>query len=134
MFDHSLVRKEFFSRSLVDLILSRFPISLILGFSSLINAAVLTNGFLKFCQTIISHDHRVHSCTQLNDLYFEQYPNVSFFFSYILVAILASWIELITFIGIITILTIRLSSSLVWTEQRVDDKSLEDVLQSTEQT
>ena len=69
--------------------------SLILGLFSLINASILTNGFLKFCSTILDEDHRLRSCRQLNDLYFEQYPNVSSLFFYMLIAIIFSWIQLI---------------------------------------
>jgi hypothetical protein len=51
------------------------------------------------------------SCTQLNQLFFEQYPHVSFLFVYMLIAIVASWLEWFFFIVIIAILTIRLGSS-----------------------
>ncbi len=78
------------------------------------------------------------SCTQLNDLYFEQYPNVSSLFIYMLIAIIASWIQLIIFIGIITILTIRLGSSFDWSNDNSDDRTEEKpihiVLQSIKQT
>ncbi|CAF1184785.1 unnamed protein product [Rotaria sordida] len=92
------------------LIIPWILISVILGFLALINASILTNGFLKFCSTIISNDKQITSCTQLNQLFFEQYPNVSLFFIYMLIAIIQSWFQLAFFIGIITILIIRLSS------------------------
>ncbi|CAF2514220.1 unnamed protein product [Rotaria sp. Silwood2] len=105
------------------LIIPWFPMSVILGFLALINASILTNGFLKFCSTIISHDNNITSCTQLNQLFFEQYPNVSLFFVYMLVAIIISWFQLAFFIGIITILTIRLSSLLEWSS---DNKQINE--------
>ncbi len=78
------------------------------------------------------------SCTQLNDLFFEQYPNISSFFIYILVSIISSWFQLIFFIGIITILTIRLGSSIDLNDNnndnRIDEKSVNIVMQSMEQT
>jgi hypothetical protein len=80
----------------------------------------------------------VTSCTQLNDLFFEQYPNISSFFIYILVSIISSWFQLIFFIGIITILTIRLGSSIDLNDNnndnRIDEKSVNIVMQSMEQT
>ena len=94
-----------------DLSVSRFPISVILGLFSLVNASILTNGFLKFCSTITSNDRLVHSCLQLNQMFFEQYPHVSFFFLSMLTAIVSSWFQLVFFIGLIGILVIRLGSS-----------------------
>lgn len=88
----------------------RFPISVMLGLFSLINASILTNGFLKFCSTITSSDRLIHSCLQLNQIFFEQYPNVSFFFLSMLTAIVSSWFQLVFFIGLIGILVIRLGS------------------------
>jgi hypothetical protein len=79
----------------------------------------------------------VKSCSQLNDLYFEQYPDVSSLFSYMLIGIISSWIQLIIFIGIITILTIRLGSSFDWSDNndnRMDQQSINIVLQSIKQT
>ncbi|CAF0777264.1 unnamed protein product [Rotaria sp. Silwood1] len=119
------------------LIIPWYPISIILGFFSLINASILTNGFLKFCSTITSHDSRVTSCTQLNQLVFEQYPNVSSFFSYMLLSIIASWVQLAFFIGIITILTIRLGSSFDWSNNNSNEKNKKSsniIMQSIEQT
>lgn len=110
--------------------------SLILGLFSVVNAFILTNGFLKFCSTILSEDHRLTSCRQLNDLYFEQYPHVSSLFFYMLVAIIFSWIQLIFFIGIIAILTIRLGSSIDLSSQhnhRITSKSVRLVNKSTEE-
>ncbi len=78
---------------------------------ALINASILTNGFLKFCSTITSNGSQITSCTQLNQLSFEDYPHVSYFFIYMLLAIIGSWFQLAFFIGIIAILTIRLGSS-----------------------
>jgi len=117
--------------------LTRFPISIILGFFSLINASILTNGFLKFCSTITTNDSRVTSCTQLNQLYFEQYPNVSSFFIYMLLAIILSWLQLAFFIGIITVLTIRLGSSFDWNnnnDNEINEKPINIIMQSMEQT
>lgn len=56
-----------------------------------------------------------------------------------LIAIASSWIQLIFFIGIITILTIRLGSSIDLNNNnnnnnRIDDKSINIVIQSMEQT
>lgn len=85
---------------------------------ALINASILTNGFLKFCSTITSNDARITSCTQLNEIFFEDYPTVSFFFIYMLLTIIASWFQLIFFIGVIAILTIRLGSSFDWNIQQ----------------
>ncbi|CAF0971616.1 unnamed protein product [Rotaria sordida] len=120
------------------LIIPWFPISIILGLFSLINASILTNGFLKFCSTITSNDSRITSCTQLNQLVFEQYPNVSSLFSYMLLAIIASWLQLAFFIGIITILTIRLGSSFDWSNDNNSNeknkKSNNIMMQSIEQT
>lgn len=84
---------------------------------ALINASILTNGFLKFCSTITSNDARINSCTQLNQIFFEDYPTISFFFIYMLLTIIASWFQLTFFIGVIAILTIRLGSSLDWNTQ-----------------
>ncbi|CAF1474930.1 unnamed protein product [Rotaria magnacalcarata] len=92
------------------LIIPWFTMSVILGVLALINASVLTNGFSKFCTTITTNNRHITSCTQLNQIHFEQYPNVSLFFLYMLVAIIESWFQLAFFIGVITILTIRLSS------------------------
>jgi hypothetical protein len=86
---------------------------------ALINASILTNGFLKFCSTITSNGG---SCTQLNQLFFEDYPNVLYFFIYMLIAIISAWFQLVFFIGVISILTIRLSSSYDNTK-RIDEKS-----------
>ncbi|CAF1357912.1 unnamed protein product [Rotaria magnacalcarata] len=116
------------------LIIPWFPISAILGIFSLINASILTNGFLKFCSTVTSNDVRVISCTQLNHLFFEQYPHVSSFFSYMLCAIISSWIQLTFFIGIITILTIRLGSSLDWNHEKRKKPSINIAMKSIEQT
>lgn len=117
--------------------LYRFPISLILGFLALINASILTNGFLKFCSTMTTNDNRITSCTQLNQLFFEQYPNVSLFFLYMLLAIIASWCQLAFFIGVIAILTIRLGSSFDWSNhnnhvnKQIDDKPINTIKQSS---
>ncbi|CAF1398234.1 unnamed protein product [Adineta steineri] len=119
------------------LIIPWFPISIILGFFSLINASILTNGFLKFCTTMTSNDNHINTCTQLNNLYFEQYPNVSSFFMYMLVAIISSWFQLAFFIGIITILTIRLGSSFDRSnndDNKLNGKPNNNLLQSMEQT
>jgi hypothetical protein len=102
---------------------------------ALINASILTNGFLKFCSTITSNDGRITSCTQLNQLFFEQYPNVSLLFIYMLLAIIASWFQLAFFIGVIAILTIRLSSSFDWSSNdntQIDEKSISTIKQSVE--
>ena len=115
MFDYSMVREWRLRLIFASPTLStRFPISIILGFFSLINASILTNGFLKFCSTITSNDSRITSCAQLNQFYFEQYPNIVSLFVYMLLAIIVSWFQLAFFIGIIAILTIRLSSSFDW--------------------
>jgi hypothetical protein len=74
------------------------------------------------------------SCTQLNQLFFENYPNVSAFFIYMLLAIIASWFQLAFFIGIITILTIRLGSSFDWNDKQIDDKPVTMIMQTLEQT
>jgi hypothetical protein len=109
--------------------------SIILGFLALINASILTNGFLKFCSTITSKDRHITSCTQLNQLFFEQYPNVSFFFIYMLVAIIASWFQLAFFIGVIANLTIRLGSSFDWSsndDEEINEKPISTIKQSIE--
>jgi hypothetical protein len=90
----------------------------------LINASILTNGFLKFCSTTILHDGYITSCTQLNQILVEKYPNVSLFFVYMLLAIIASWFQLAFFIGVIAILTIRLGSSFDWSSN-VNKQSVE---------
>jgi len=54
-----------------------------------------------------------------------------------LIGIISSWIQLIIFIGIITILTIRLGSSFDWSDNndnRIDQQSINIVLQSIKQT
>lgn len=99
------------------LIIPWFPMSTILGLMALINASILTNGFLKLCSTMITSSSILNSCTQLNQVFFEQYPSVSYLFIYMLVSIIASWLQLIFFIGIIAILTIRLGSSFDWNNQ-----------------
>ncbi|CAF3471328.1 unnamed protein product [Rotaria sp. Silwood1] len=109
-----------------SLIIPWLPISVILGFLALINASMLTNGFLKFCSTIISNDSHITSCSQLNQLFFEQYPNVSLFFIYMLVAIIQSWFQLSFFIGIITILTIRLTSLFDWRSNSNDNTQINE--------
>lgn len=78
----------------------------------------------------------------MNDFYFEQYPTVSFLFTYTLLAIILSWIQLIFFIGIITILTIRLGSPVDLSNNhnnnnnnnKIDGKSVKIDLKSMEQT
>ncbi|CAF1575401.1 unnamed protein product [Adineta ricciae] len=119
------------------LIVPWFPISVILGFFSLVNASILTNGFLKFCSTLTSNDHYITSCSQLNHIFFEQYPNASSIFAYMLFAIIASWFQLVFFIGIITILTIRLGTSFDWSsrdEDHINEKPKNNLMQSMEQT
>jgi hypothetical protein len=109
--------------------------SITLGFLALINASILTNGFLKFCSTITSNDGRITSCTQINQLFFEQYPNVSMFFLYMLLAIIASWLQLAFFIGVIAILTIRLGSSFDWSSdnsKQMKEKPISIIMQSIE--
>jgi len=108
------------------LIIPWFPMSTILGLMALINASILTNGFLKLCSTIITNNTTLYSCTQLNQLFFEQYPSVSYLFVYMLVSIIASWLQLIFFIGIIAILTIRLGSSFDWnhTNEKMDNSEI----------
>ena len=135
MLDHSLVRTTVVVLSHRSC-LRRFPISVILAFFSLINASVLTNGFLKFCASIVAHDERVRSCTQLNHMFFEQYPNVSSLFTLMMAAVVASWFQLTFFIAIITVLTIRLSSSFDWTQSQegVGKRPRKSVVQSMEQT
>ena len=88
--------------------------STFLGVLALVNASILTNGFLKFCSTMTSNDSQISSCAQINEVFFEKYPTVSFFFIYMLVAIIGSWFQLVFFIGVIGILTIRLGSSFDW--------------------
>jgi hypothetical protein len=57
-----------------------------------------------------------------------------------LIAIISSWLQLIFFIGIITILTIRLGSSIDLNDNnnnndnRIDEESINIVMQSMEQT
>ena len=51
------------------------------------------------------------SCADLNHISIVQYPDVSRLFSLILTVIIAGWLQLICFIGVIAILTIRLASS-----------------------
>ncbi len=103
---------------------------------ALVNASILTNGFIKFCSTITSNDGRITSCTQLNQLFFEQYPNVSSLFIYMLLSIIASWFQLAFFIGVISILTIRLGSSFDWNSgdgnKQIDEKSISTIKQSVE--
>ncbi|UJR37416.1 hypothetical protein I4U23_030120 [Adineta vaga] len=118
------------------LIVPWFPISIILGFFSLINASILTNGFLKFCSTLTSNDNHITSCGQLNHISFEQYPNASSIYVYMILAIVSSWIQLVFFIGIITILTIRLGTSFDWSnhdEHRINEKSKNNLMKSMEQ-
>lgn len=79
-------------------------------------------------------DSPITSCTQLNQLFFEQYPNVSLFFIYMLLAIIASWFQLAFFIGVIAILTIRLGSSFDWSNnsnKQIDEKPICTIKQST---
>jgi hypothetical protein len=137
MFDHSMVGKKNSSRSVISFFfrLYRFPISILLGFSALVNASILTNGFLKFCSTITTNDSRITSCTQLNQLFFEQYPNVSMYFLYMLLAIIGSWLQLTLFIGVIAILTIRLGSSFDWSndnDKQINEKPI--MMQNIEKT
>ena len=96
--------------------------STLLGILGLVNASILTNGFLKFCSTMTSNDSQISSCAQINEVFFEQYPTVSFFFVYMLVAIIGSWFQLVFFIGVIAILTIRLGSSFDWSGGSGDDE------------
>ncbi|CAF0842010.1 unnamed protein product [Adineta steineri] len=118
------------------LIIPWFPISITLGLLGLINASILTNGFLKFCSSITSHDSRIDSCTLLNRIFFEQYPNVSSFFIYMLIAIIGSWIQLAFFIGVIAILLIRLGSSFDWSNnnnnKHLNGKPINIIMQSIE--
>jgi hypothetical protein len=54
-----------------------------------------------------------------------------------LIAIIASWFQLIFFIGIITVLTIRLGSSIDSknnNDNKIDEKSINIVMKSMEQT
>lgn len=77
------------------------------------------------------------SCGQLNHIFFEQYPNVSSLFLYMLVAIVASWFQLAFFISIVTVLTIRLSSTFDWIRpdvEPVNGKPSGEHLQSMEET
>lgn len=99
----------------------------------MINASILTNGFLKFCSTITSNESRVTSCTQLNQFFFEQYPNVVSLFAYMLLAIVVSWFQLAFFIAIIAVLTIRLSSSFEW-NTNADNNEANITMKSMEQT
>ncbi|UJR08819.1 hypothetical protein I4U23_013074 [Adineta vaga] len=128
--DHRVVRSN--DRCLI---IPWFPISIILGLLSLINASMLTNGFLKFCSTLTSNDSRITSCIQLNQIFFEQYPNVSSFFIYMLIAIIGSWFQLAFFIGVIAILLIRLGSSFDWGnhhDKQMNGKPMNIVMQSIE--
>jgi hypothetical protein len=89
---------------------------------ALINASILTNGFLKFCSTMTSNGGQITSCTQINQLFFEDYPHVSYFFIYMLIGIIGAWFQLIFFIGVVAILTIRLGSSFDIINKTIDEK------------
>ena len=101
--------------------------SIILGLLALINASMLTNGFLKFCSAVTSNDKRITSCTQLNQIVFEQYPNVSSLFIYILISIIGSWCQLAFFIGVVAILLIRLGSSFDWSKHHDTDDNVKPI-------
>lgn len=90
------------------LIVPWFSISSFLTLLSLINASILTNGFVRFCSMLTKQHSAVRYCSQLNQMTFEQFPSVSQLFFYMFIGIIASWFELVFFIGIVGILVIRL--------------------------
>ncbi|CAF0897254.1 unnamed protein product [Adineta ricciae] len=120
--DHRVIRSN--DRCLI---IPWFPMSIILGLLALINASMLTNGFLKFCAAVTSNDKQITSCVQLNQIVFEQYPNVSSLFIYMLIAIVGSWFQLAFFIGVVAILVIRLGSSFDWSKHHDTDGNVKPI-------